>query len=240
MTTVSFHDDDFFRNSAAMRALQSMVQQSTSSAMKKMQEANAATVAKIMENLRPTIAAVNADAVKSLSKIVVPALEMPKIEFDFKDLKQIKLGNEIARNVASSIDYTAMAQTVAAKVDETAPTEIADIKPAAFTEQVLDEMATGLFERRPDLAEKFYNDPRITTLNPAQKKMFAWHWALSIMFVIALLFSWAKVDENVDYIMDIASTAAPFAATAYVRAQKGLGADSADEEAEPEDKEERS
>lgn len=221
MTTAGFYDDDFFRNSEAMRAIQEMARLAASPAVQAIHQANAANIAKIMEAVRPVIAAVSADAAKTIGRM---AIEMPKIDFSFKNLQQIKLGDDAAREVASSIDYTGVARSVATEVEETAPEEIPEVDLEAFTEQELDEMTSDLFERHPDLADKFYNDPRITTLNAGQKKMLAWQWALTILFGIALLVGWAKVDGNVDYVKDVV-TDSGVVVSVYMGAKKMLEAD---------------
>ena len=231
MTTAGFYDDDFFRNSETMRAIQEMARLAASPAVQAIHQANAANIAKIMEAVRPTILAVSADAAKTIGRI---AIEIPKIDFNFKNLQQIKLGDNVAREVASSIDYTGIARSVATEVEETAPEEVLEVEPEVFTEQELDEMTADVFDRHPDLAEKFYNDPRITTLNPGQKKMLAWQWALIIVFGIALLTGWAKVDGNVDYVKDVVADST-IAVSAYVGIKKILEAD----EYQSENKEER-
>lgn len=236
MTTVGFFDDDEFRNSEAMRALRKTVQESIAPALETIRQINAVNTAKMMESLQPVFSAATAEATKSIRQTVLSTIELPKFGLDLGTLRQIPLGDAAARETASSIDYTNVAASVATELDEPGPTKPVGIDPDAITEQELDEMTAELFQRRPDLAQKFYDESKLTTLDPTQLKMLAWQWALIALLGIALLFAWAKVDGNVDYAMDIASTATPIAAAAYVSARKELGAD--DKADKPEDKKE--
>jgi len=232
MTIAGSFDDEYFRNSSAMRAIQEMVRQSTAPAMEVIRQAHAASVAKIIESLKPNVAAISAEATRSISQAVLPAIQMTTFDLTLKTLRQIQLGDDIAQDVVSSIDYNGMAQTVAAEVEETeSPEDVGDIQPEVLTEQELDQMTADFFEAHPDLATKFYNDPGISALNPGQKKMLAWQWAIIILFGVALFVGWAKVDGNVDFVKDVV-TDSTIVAIAYNSAKKALNADEEEDEDE--------
>jgi hypothetical protein len=229
MTIAGSFDDEYFPNSKAMRAIQEMVRQSTAPAMEAIRQAHAADVAKVMESLKPTIAAITAEATKTISQTVLPAIPMPKFDLSYKSLRQIPLGDDAAKEAVSSVDYNAIAQGVASEVEETeSPEDVGTVQPGSFTEQELDQMTADFFKSHPAVAEKFYNDPEISALDPGQKKMLAWQWAVMVLFGIALLVGWAKVDGNVDYVKDVVTDSA-IMVIAYNSAKKALGADEDDD-----------
>ncbi|MGN7149302.1 hypothetical protein ACTHQ6_09960 [Arthrobacter sp. SAFR-179] len=146
MTIAGSFDDEYFRNSPAMRAIQEMVRQSTAPAVEVIRQAHAASVAKINESLKPNIAAISAEATRSISQAVLPAIQMTTFDLTLKTLRQIQLGDDIAQDVVSSIDYNGMAQTVAAEVEETeSPEDVGDIQPEVLAEQELDQMTADFF-----------------------------------------------------------------------------------------------
>lgn len=240
MTTASFGEDfNFkFQNAETMKAIQKMIHASTAPAREAMQESirqiTADSFAGVMDSLRPVFAEITADAVKSTSKIIVPTFDIPKFELTLGSFRQITLGDAAARDVVSSLDYYSIAHRVSVEPKAKVLHEITEIEPGELTEQSLDELTADLFERHPDLAERFHNDPAITTLNSAQQKMLAWQWALAILFGLALLFAGATVDKNVAFVASMTTTAVPFAAAGYAHSKKVMG--SVNETASPQQK----